>query len=665
MTRHRASTHHGAREERGAVLILVALILTALLVVAALVIDMSFVRQNRQTDKSAADFAAAAGIRSLDNGSGRVQPWRGICAAADFLRSNADELSTMAVTFTDGGGDPVEDASGDEVADPCAAPPATICTSSPATWGTLTGTADGGRIRVTIRNGYPLPDPAFPEDDGEYSGDFGDGPCDNLAVIIEEGEASYFGGAAGASGYETTIRSVSRLTQGTTGDVPAALVMLERHDCEVLEVSGTTAVVRIEGSGPNPGVIHADSLGDGGSCSTIFRVDGTTPPPRIVAIMADEADPDTGVRAPGQISAVSLSGASDAEPANTSPGVDAVCAQEVSTDCGSTGTGLGPVARDLVGRVRVDERYRVPIRGLRDRAAARLAWDEAAALAAGFTTVACDAPGPFEGAKIWIDCGGGVFRGGGKTFESTVDEVVINGYVTFSGPGTLHLVDVEKLFISGRAGGNSVVIGNDNNVFVNDGGLLDEDASDGETFVCDDRLATPTARAQVVIGQGRLSATGGELRLCQATLLMMDASDNCPVPDVDGLAPYDNGCAGNLSISGGSRTDWTAPNVNDTSPPTEAQLLELEDLAFWSETQGGSGPNAWGILGGGGVRLAGIFFTPNADPFRIGGGGLYDIRDAQFITRKLDVAGGGTLTMKPSAANAIPIPVLGGFTLVR
>lgn len=669
-------------DERGAVLILVALLITALFVIAALVIDLSFVRQNRQADKSAADFAAAAGIRALDDGEGRIQPWKGICAARSYLLANSDELAGMVSTYANG------DGSTTYASDPCTAessvPFTSLCVSgSPSSWGVLTGSADGGRIRVTIKSGYSLPDPAFSEDLSSYSGDDGaalSAGCDHLAVIIEESEGTYFGGVAGASGYETVIRSVSRLVQGPTGDVTAALVLLERNDCDALSVLGNGAWVRIEGNGTTPGVIHSDSLGNV-DCGKIFSVNGSTPPPRIVVANADAVDPVTSTHAPGQISAVALMGA---DPGTVSDGLDRVCAQVDDTDCGSIAPvdGQEPVGRDLVGRTRVDTRYRLPAIARRTEAADRRLWTvENPPPEAGWTVLddcgggqTFDAADPGSSSKLLFDCGGGDFIGNGTTFAASIDEVVINGTIRFTGSSqTLHFKDVRKLLITGASSG-AVKLGSDNSILVNDGGLTD--GVDDGAFVCDDRYAaSPSSRAEVVVWSGDITSNGGELRLCQTTLLMMDTSGTgdfdtgsgpCPIPATDGLAPYDNGCTGKLRLAGTARIDWTAPNLKNTPTdlPDETDFANFEDLAFWSETAASSA-TGWGILGTGGVQLSGIFFTPNADPFRVGGGGAYDIEEAQFITRKLVIAGGGTLKMKPDAHNSVKVPVLGGFTLVR
>ncbi len=679
-------------DERGATLILIALFISIIFITAALVIDLSFVRQNRQADKSAADFAVAAGIRSMDNGFGQVQSWKGICAARDYLLSNTDELDGMTETYEDGNGDPVEDGAGIPVPDPCAAPPAVACADGAVgTWGRLVGTADGGRIRVTIASGYDLSSSGFAEDSSTtYSGDTGDGPCDNLAVIIEEGEGAYFGGVAGVSGYETTIRSVARLERGNP-DIPAALILLERHDCRTLSVSGSGAWVVVSGTDKNPGAVHADSLGDGANCNDkIFSVNGSVPPPRIVSQQAPKAGPN-GV-APGEITAVALTSASGAEPDNVSAGLNYVCAKEVATDCGNPSTGIDPQGRELVGRVVADEKYLEPIRALRSRAETRFAiTDSTDADDKGYKPYACNDPGPFAiigpvetgdyPNGIWIDCstvGGKTFDAKGKVFDPISlhkKEIVINGDLTISGSdNSLKLASPSAVYVRGYSQ-NAVTMGS-NDFFLNDGGLTDLDTSpddDGYGFVCDERYAiSPTARTELVIGKGRVSATGGTLRLCQTTLYLMDDSGGatgCPLPSAvtdPGLAPYGNNCQGNVSVSGGAKIDWTAPNQDDVNAtePGDTLLDELEDLALWSETSG-QGGSSWSVGGSGGLYLGGVFVTPNADPFSINGGGSIDIVDAQFVSRKLVATGTGYLRMAPQSQNSLKIPPLEGFTLVR
>lgn len=681
--------------ERGATLILFALLLIALFTIVALVVDLGLVRQNRQADKSAADFAVAAGIRNMDNGAGAVQSWKGICAARDYLLANSDELAGMTEVYVDGLGGQVVDGLGNPVSAPCASPPATTCDDSPspnATWGRLTGTADGGRIRVTIQSGYDLTASSFAEDAGAYDGDDGDGPCDHLAVIIEERESAYFGGVAGASGYDTTIRSVARADRGDP-EIVAALILLERNDCRALEVSGSGAYVVVSGAGPNPGAIHSDSLGNGDNCNDkIFSVNGSVPPPRITSEKALTPGVN-GKVATGQISAVALTSAAGADPTKASDGVDRVCAQKDVGDCGNPSTGLGPEGRDLVGRVVADERYLQPIQNLRSRATSRFAiTNSAQAIAAGYTPYLCGAAGPFEvdlvvaplGKGVWINCpvGSKTFDGKDKVFGASLDgkEIIIRGNLTISGSGnTLRFNSPSGVYVSG-ASANAVSMGS-NDFLVNDGGVVDGSLSPPSPgtptvngFVCDDRhVDDSSARTEFVVGKGRIAATGGTLRLCQTTVYLMDDSGGtgCPLPSTvttPGLDPYANDCQGNVSAGGGAKIDWTAPNQDDVNAPEDSpipNLLEqLEDLALWSETSG-KGGSAWGVGGSGGLSLGGIFVAPNADPFTITGGGSIDILDAQFVTRKLVAAGTGYLRMAPRPQNALKVPPLSGFALVR
>lgn len=667
-----------AADEHGVTLILVALCMVALLLAAAAVLDLGLVRQNRQADKSATDFAAAAGIRGLENPAGVPQPWQGVCAARDYLVANNDELASMTGSYANGDGTTTY------ASNPCddrtATPFTNLCSANKATWAAFTGLADGGRIRVIIKSGYVLPDPEFPEDGNAiYATDLGNpahAGCDQLAVIIEEGEEAQFGEIAGATGYATRIRSVSRIEIGDIGNATPALLFLEQRDCRVLAIGGTSgAKVIVEGVGDNPGIIHADSLGDGAGCDpadaqngNIFQVDGNPPDPRIIA---RRAVTPVGGEAAGVLSAVALSDEPGAVPAVvSSPWPVEVCAAQLATDCGTGAsvTGIGPRAGRVVTRGPIDDRYREPIIGLREAAEDRFAWDDASDLPAGWTAVACGAPGPFAASKVWVDCDGGEFQGSNRTFEASVEEIVIDGYVVVGGGGSvLRLEAPSKVFIKGHDSLNAVqLLGNDNEILVNDGGLAD---SDGDGFACDERYADdPLARTELVIGSGPIVAEGADgkvLRMCQTTVFMMDDSGapGCPIPSEDGVAPYDNGCRGRIRVAGNNRLDWSAPNVNNLTTPTRAQLDQFEDLAFWSETQGSGGISA--IEGSGGVRLSGIFFTPNAAPFRVGGNGAYDIQDAQFITRRLEVAGNGVLLMRPQPQNAVEVPIFGDFSLVR
>lgn len=642
---------------------LVALVLTVLVTIIALVIDLSLVRQNRQADKSATDFAAAAGIRSLDNGAGLVQVWKGICVARDYLVSNNSELASL--TFADATWNPAPLG-----ADPCELPvlPPTIC-AAPGTWGTYRGIADGGRIRVTIQNGYDLTSSGFPEDADEYSGDSSGDPCDYLAVIIEESEDAAFGGIVGSDGHTSTIRSVARLVRSGDPVSTAALVLLERTECNALQIEGGSgANVFVAGLGPDPGIIHADSLGNGSTCSsssTIFDVNGASTP----VIVAGRSQTPVGSEAAGQIRSVALSDAPGANTAYVAAAPPRVCAQILATDCVGANGGGPPTANDLVGRGPADERYRTHIISLRDEANTRFGWNAAAANAAGFTEVSgagCSAPIPAAATKIWVNCD--PFDGNGKVFGVNVQEVVVNGRLVVTS-GVLQVASPTKFYVKGTTSAS------DYGIYLNGPGSIR--VNDGTSVNCTARhIANSSAVSRMVLGNGRLVVNGGPgstLRLCQTVVLLADSNaSGCPIPTSDGVAPYDNSCRGNIRVGGQASVDWSAPNVNDVSAPTSAQLANFEDLALWSETkacaQGEPGcqdNHQHNVAGQGNLTMAGIFFTPNAAPFRVAGNGFQNTTDAQFFTRRLQVAGQGQFRMSPQPQNAIGIPVLGGYTLVR
>lgn len=623
--------------DRGVTLLLTVLVIIPILIITALVIDHGFVRQNRQDDKSATDFAAAAGIRALDNGAGSIQVWKGICAAKDYLVSNNDELSPLTAV----------DASGTPVTDPCLSPPATMCTDA-ASYGTYRGIAAGGRFKVTIQNGYVLATSGFVEDSVAYSGDGGTDPCDHLGVIVEETEGSYFGGIIGSTGTTSTIRSVARLTRSNTGTAVAALVLLERNGCNTLQIDGGSgAKVVVAGNGATPGMIHSDSLGNSG-CDTsnrIFDVNGASTP----VIVAQRAVTPASGPAPGQITAYALSGAPGASTAwVTAPSPSTVCAQIAATDCTGT-TGGDATSNTLVTRSVADSRYRSHVAAAKSDADTKLATNAASALVQGYDVVSAArcTEETFSASKVFIDstCDLG---GRNRTFTSTVQEIVVQGSVTIDNR-EIEVQGPAKVFIDG-----SMTLSGPGAIRVNNGNV----------DTCPSYLTTSAQRGQVVVAGGALTVTNGVLQLCRTTLLMThNPANRCRIPSTDGTAPVSNSstppaaCAGRIDVSGRAVLDWTAPNTLNT---VASSFSNFEDLAFWTETSGGNKAE-----GNGAMRMGGIFVTPNADPFRIAGNGTKNTTDAQFLTRRLQVAGNGTLSLSPDPENAIAIPSIGGYSLVR
>jgi hypothetical protein len=139
------------------------------------------------------------------------------------------------------------------------------------------------------------------------------------------------------------------------------------------------------------------------------------------------------------------------------------------------------------------------------------------------------------------------------------------------------------------------------------------------------------------------------------------ATPTSGIPASNGTIPADNTYKGTVKTTGGAIIDWSAPNVSSMKA-TAAQLAELEDLAFWTETSDNSNINGSGTS----MALSGVFFAPNANPFSINAGSGTIKADAQFITRFLDVSGtGATLSLRADPNNTVAIPYIDGFRLVR
>ena len=132
--------------------------------------------------------------------------------------------------------------------------------------------------------------------------------------------------------------------------------------------------------------------------------------------------------------------------------------------------------------------------------------------------------------------------------------------------------------------------------------------------------------------------------------------------------------AGDLDITGGVITVNHAMvyakvgyvKINSSPPvwnaPTEGPFAYL---ALWCDMPSTSNStNKFSMAGGAGVQLSGAFFTPEADPLGLAGGGTWGQQNAQFISYRLAVSGGGTLSLSPDPDKAVKTPTLAG-SLIR
>lgn len=657
-----ASLRRRAGDEQGTTLVICSFVLIGLMTAAGLVVDFGLVRADRQQNKSAADLAVAAGMRSLEFG-GYPAPFRGVCEAIKYLKVNHPQLTALTTTGKFKNGNNVAIAS----SDPCttAAPEwKQLCTANKDTWAVYEDTIGG--INVKIKNGYDLSDGGY-ADETLVSGDGGDpdlANCDHLAVEISETETPGFGKLAYAGNLTSRIRSVGRITQAIDVQAVIALLLLEREDCDALDFSGTNSAVQVKGYQTRPGIIHADSIGTGDDCSNqiLNGVAASTGPPLNYtgpSILADRAESGTPIE-PGHISVAAKSGIPGAIPGNAATSCpDTVVGVPSSGVWSSASPGPCVTGSSRKGRINVDILFRRRIVDLRAEAVTRTGWIPSPpgqrTVPASYAIYNCNPPASVPERYVFIDCSN---FNNAVTFTHNDAEIVFGGEI--SGSRDMIFQNPAKIYVKGA-------ISRQNGLFsVNAGSSADCTARGG---VSGDRSKS----TKLVVVNGRLSGSGGSInRLCQTTVLLADGntSGSCPnvpaIPTTNGVHPYDNCFGGNVGLSGGGSFDWTAPNASDNpmqwdDPNDTVYLDDFEGLALWTEAQSGNA-----LSGGGTNVMKGVFFLPNADPFTIDGGASQAIeRDAQFIIRKLKMTGNGLLTMRPNPVDSVSFPYFSGFTMVR
>jgi hypothetical protein len=655
-------------DEAGVVLVLVAIAVLALFGTVALVLDLGQLRTDRRTNKGVADMAAAAGVGRLPFG-----PWSGVCKARDYLLGNLTGVSSF-----DPGSETWSDAatpSAPRTSSPCPAtatgPDSVPCSpNAPETWARLRATAGGARFGVEIQSGYVLPDPRFSDDTSrEDTGGADQGSCDNLAVILTERRAPSFAQLVGAGATTTRARSVGRLNATETVNYTAALQLLERNLCNVLQTGGTNTRVYAQPYQDQPGIIQIDSADDAGSCpSPILNAQETSVGPSVVACSVNSTligcRPGTGTRA----SRIGIYALNFVRPVG-----------DIATPYPATYGDTKAVATTRSGRRFADKRYRENVAALDAEAESVLtgnsgrppgcssvtnnactsstdgrSWLVLSATDCSNVSTFFAVPGRAGAQNVWFNCDLDVTSD--LTLSGADSYVVVTG--SLSVKKTFTIDDPRRFYVGGRSTGNTV-------------GLADGSPGSalrvnlGGAASCAER-ANPKA-TRMVVGNGSLKvSSGAATRLCHTFVYL--ASGYGRVPGTDGTNPCSSPCStynGVIEVTSGASIRWTAPNQIIGRLPTPTDLAydsnPFEDLALWSE----AGGNTHGITGGGESGLTGVFFLPNADSFSLAGGSGQTIDlSAQFISRTLKITGGATINLVPTPTDAIPV-VIYSTLLVR
>lgn len=642
---------------------LVALAITVLLVIVALVIDLGFVRNTRQGSKATTDATVAAGLQSLA-ADGLPTPWRGACASLAYLRDN-EAGRTFTVEYRDGNFNPV-------AGTPCTSLLSQGClANTKSTWAWIRAT-DGDYV-VDIRSGYVTPDASFPEDSAAYASDNGDpvrGGCDQIAVIAATRDDVYFGGVAGAGGYESAIRTVGRVDISTVNEGVPAFLLLERSVCGVMTHSvgngGGDGIIVEAASATEPGIVHIDSSGASG-CSNNDTENGYT-------VYGTTIDGDPGILVQG-------AGA----PPSAVPGILSLRALSSGNAARAwgTATGVSPAGTPggLISRAPVDAKYNptsnptiTMLHGVARADANRTT------APAGYTTVdTCNNHNPTDAQRaatlIFIDCPGG-YSPDDASFTAAQD-VITNGYLHVPNNKRLYFPAAQRIVVGGT-GTRGLEVSGGGILGINSVTPLAADTDAATRAACTGREGPVWSNTTKLIvfggsgsgaGEGGLNI-GGRAALCQtfaylagpksiATFAPQQVTDgsgdatciaSTPCPRTSGNLAED----ANLIVSGFLR--WSAPNQSTAQPPSGS--VGVEDLSLWSETAKTSEVKSGGVL-----EARGVHFLPNSR-VEMRSPAVAAPQDAQFIARSLKLFA-GTLRMKPTPANNVQINILTGVQLVR
>lgn len=661
------------REEHGAVLVLVGLAMAVLLGVVAIVVDLGQLRASRRANQSAADLAAlAAGYHLSGRGTEPLSPSpRAACAGAiDSVQSNLDDFK------------PELDTSARSNA--CAAfPDTTLSGCSPAPAPVV---LDRGPYRLTIT--YPVPDSAIADPrftNGVGAAD-GSNPCERMAVQLRRTDSSFFAGIFGVEAREVSARSVVRANTSALVDGVAALLLLERMGCGVLKTSGggtTGSGVVVQASGStNPGVIQADSAGQVGSglCTSNENADGY--------VIYGTALPNGGPSIQVQPAA------------NGAPGIVAIRAIEVGGRGGAvvpTGLSPAPVGSGINSRQVADNRYNRPIaagghaqiatlhsegRGLVTRTSAPPDYDTISGTRCSNLDTSTDIAFATS-TLLFVSCPD--FSPSLAVFPAAT-HVVFTGKVSLGNGDLLSLPSARRIYVRGcptcSGGGRySIDVAGSGELRVNTLAT-----GTGPDLACAARPGPGAEPAGTFLGWAALATYGGpflvsgQVRLCQTAVYLgrdeasysrqsVEASgvgspSYPPIADCTPLRPCPSDAGGDafIRVSGGSGSiDWSAPNQL-TAPPTLADFATypFEDLALWSEASSSSE-----IKGQGANRTEGVFFLPNSSVTFTGQATQDQPLNAQFIARRLDISGQGSLFLRPSKDDAIPTRIPGAVALIR
>jgi Flp pilus assembly protein TadG len=485
-----------------------------------------------------------------------------------------------------------------------------------------TPTTTAGDVTVSVHYPVPAAEISDPKWGGAGKMD-GVSQCQRMRVLVSARDTGMFSRILGVSS-STTSRSATMRPTGTTGS-PPALWLLDPTGCTPLTVNGGSQVT--VGTSTVKGVITINSSGTtctGGNTTVSVSGSGSS----LKAI---------GPSSPaGAIGEVNL----NAMPiGSTTCAIPACDPSQVSSNLLSP----QPQHGEPASRAYIDWKYNCKT---------------------GYPT--------FHGVMV-NDCPDTAARGGTK--DAYIDNLKAAigtsgtpaGY-TKIGPGggqcspsASITYPVGNYYVACTKGNNGFTVnggvtvtfqgGNvvfDDNVTVSNGGAINFNADQTSTRTIPSSCLPPTVPLPPCITSSSAKAAFVFIRGDNATQFQTSGTG---VINANHTFVY--GGSGSLAFSGAPPV-WTAPVEGP-----------FAGLAYWTDmpsTATNAQLSSFTITGGSGANLAGVFFTPEANPFKIAGGGNWGQQHAQFIAFQLTVTGGGVLSMAPDDNFPAP-PVLRGYLI--
>jgi Flp pilus assembly protein TadG len=477
---------------------------------------------------------------------------------------------------------------------------------------------------VTVSIHYPVP--AAEIQDSLWTGaglNDGASQCQRMRVVVTTRDTGMFSRILGVNS-STTSRSATMRPSSAAGS-PPALWVLDPTGCVPLKVDGGSQVT--VGTSTIQGVITVDSNAStcSGSSSTISATGAGT-------VLQAIGPPSGGTT--GQINLVALAAGTG------------TCAIPACDPADVSGGRIAPQPThgDAAGRSYIDWKYNCKT---------------------GYPT--------FHGQAV-NNCPYTVANGGSlypyidnlKTAAGTTG-VPPTGTWTTIGPGgsqcspnTSVTYPVGNYYVKCTKGNNGFVVnsgatveflgGNvvfEDNVTVSNGGTLKFNTTNTSSSLSSS-CTPPTVQTPCITSSSANAA------------IVFIRGDNSTAFQTSGTGTvvanhtFIYGGTGSVAFSGSPPT-WTAP--------TEGPFA---GLAYWTDMPANATNaelSSFTITGGSGASLSGVFFTPEAAPFKLAGGGNWGQQHAQFISFQLTVTGGGILTMAPDPGAVSP-PLLRG-SLIR